>query len=456
MKDFMLAGVSSNVGKTTVTMGIMAALRARGEAVHPFKTGPDYIDPMFHTFVTGQSSINLDTWILDPETVRLLHYGKMTDDAVGVVEGVMGLYDGHGVKDDVGSSAYLSKVLGIPVFLIINGRGMSKSAAALVKGYVDFDPEVRVAGVIVNRLSSESHYHLLKEMIETHAGVPCVGWMPECPELAVNSRHLGLIPVDELADIREKVDQAAALAEAHIDLDQMLSLSETICPEGLMADPFKERAGQYKGLRIGIPRDQAFNFYYQDNLSALKVLGVELVFFSPLADGALPDNLDGLYIGGGFPEVFGKEFEENQAFRENARQALEEGLPCFAECGGLMVLTQCMADKTGDPTKGIGFLPARTVMTKRLQRFGYVEVSAKIGEQHISTRAHEFHHSLVEVEEALPTAYTVSKGNKQWHCGYVKNNTIAGYPHIHFYSNPQFLIALLDGAMEVKHAKGRG
>ncbi|MEG2419588.1 MAG: cobyrinate a,c-diamide synthase, partial [Eubacterium sp.] len=352
--------------------------------------------------------------------------------------------------------AYLSKVLGIPVFLIINGRGMSKSAAAMVKGYVDFDPEVRVAGVIVNRLSSESHYHLLKEMIETHAGVPCVGWMPECPELAVNSRHLGLIPVDELADIQKKVDQAAALAEAHIDLDQMLSLSETICPQGLMADPFQSRAGQYKGLRIGIPRDQAFNFYYQDNLSALEVLGVELVFFSPLAHGALPDNLDGLYIGGGFPEVFGKEFEDNGVFRENARQALEAGLPCFAECGGLMVLTQWLADKTADPTEGIGFLPARTVMTERLQRFGYVEVLAEIRGESICTRAHEFHHSLVEAEEALPTAYTVSKGNRQWRCGYVKKNTIAGYPHIHFYSNPQFLIALLDGAMEVKHAKGRG
>ncbi len=306
MNNFMLAGVSSNVGKTTVTMGIMAALCKRGEAVVPFKTGPDYIDPMFHTFVTGQSSTNLDTWMVEEKIIQGLYYHKLKEKSVGIVEGVMGLYDGQGKDDDVGSSAYLSKVLDIPVFLIIDGRGMSKSAAAMVKGYVDFDPRTKIAGVIINRIRTQSHYDLLKSMIETFAGVPCVGWFPDCADLTMNSRHLGLIPVDELEDIKTQVDRAGALAEAYVDLDQMLAISHRQTPPEVAEDPFDAHKNQYAGITLGVAKDKAFNFYYEDNFLALKKLGVTLVPFSPLEDSTLPAGVDALYLGGGFPEVFGE------------------------------------------------------------------------------------------------------------------------------------------------------
>lgn len=450
MNTFMLAGVSSNVGKTTVTMGVMAALCKRNCPVVPFKTGPDYIDPMFHTFVTGKKSTNLDTWMVDRETIRSLFYHKLSENSVAVIEGVMGLYDGHGLETDVGSSAYLSKVVDAPVFLIIDGRGMSKSAAAMVKGYVDFDPDTRIAGVIINKIASESHYQLLKEMIETCTGVPCVGYFPNCPDIVMNSRHLGLIPVDELQGLREQVEKAAALAEEHIDLDRMLLLSRREAVPQVQKDPFDACAGRYDDLTIGFAKDKAFSFYYEDNFNALRKLGVRLVPFSPLEDCELPKGLDALYIGGGFPEMFGRDLEKNQGFRESIKAALENGLPCFAECGGLMYLTESMEMLDGEKYQAAGFFKADTKMTKRLQRFGYIDIDTVINNTPIHIKGHEFHHSLVHEKEPIPTRYQITKGDRKWTCGFCKGNTLAGYPHIHFYSNPQFLLALLDKAEEIK------
>ncbi len=454
MYGMMLAGVSSNVGKTTVTMGVMAAYKAMGQRVVPFKTGPDYIDPMFHTFVTDNPSANLDTWMVDPEMIKTLYYGKLGPEDLGIVEGVMGLYDGHSAGDLRGSSAFLAKTLDIPVFLVIDGRGMSTSAAALVKGYVDFDPDLRIAGVIVNRIASQSHFELLKEAIETHTGVPCVGWLPNNPDLAVGSRHLGLIPADELENLRKIVALAAEETAAHVDLERMLALAERETPLTGTPDPFAARAGAYAGLRVGYAWDQAFNFYYHDNLNALETLGVELVPFSPLRDGALPDGLDALYLGGGFPEVFGEKFQGNADFRRSLNRALVMGLPCFAECGGLMVLTRSLAAKDGQEYEGVGFFQAKTVMTRRLQRFGYVTVTADLGDRVVTTRGHEFHHSLVEESNPehapLKTCYDVEKRGRHWRCGYTRANTLAGYPHIHFYSNPEFLFALLDKVVQAK------
>lgn len=444
MNTFMIAGVSSNTGKTSVTMGIMAALCRRGMDVVPFKTGPDYIDPMFHTFVTGKPSANLDTFMVSEKQIQSLFYHKLSEDSIGIVEGVMGLYDGHSLESDRGSSAFLSKTLDIPVFLVIDGRGMSKSAAAMVRGYVDFDPHTRIAGVIINKIKNASHYALLKNMIETLTGVPCVGWFPNAPEIVMNSRHLGLIPVDELDDIREKVDRAAEMAETYLDLDRMLAISKRQKPEQLEADPFDALKDRYSGMRIGVARDKAFNFYYEDNFNALRKLGVTLVPFSPLADTRLPDALDGLYIGGGFPEMFGKELEANTAFRENLKAALENGMPCFAECGGLMYLTETITMLDGERYSGVGFLKAHTQMTKGLKRFGYVDVTAHLRGVDIETKAHEFHHSLVTCDEELPECYDITKGTRSWHCGYTSANTLAGYPHIHFYSNPAFVLRLLD------------
>jgi len=450
---FMLAGTSSNVGKTTVTMGIMAAFKKRGIRVKPFKTGPDYIDPMFHSFVTGEKSINLDTWMLDDNTIRGLFHRRLTNEDLGIVEGVMGLYDGHSLESDIGSSAFLSKTIGAPVILIIDGRGMAKSAAALVKGYVDFDPNTKIAGVIINRLSSESHYQLLKEMIEVYNDVTCLGYFPNNPDIVMDSRHLGLVPVEELSGFREKAEKAGELAEAHIDLDKILEISGHTDAENTYNDPFEGYHEKYKGLRIGVPKDRAFNFYYEDNFMALEKAGAEVVTFSPLRDKLLPENLDGLYIGGGFPEIFGAELAENKSLMADMKSQLEAGLSCYAECGGLMYLTNAMTLLNGETYESLGFLNGTSKMTKRLQRFGYVTVKASFGEKPIEIRGHEFHHSIVETQEAMPTAYVISKKDRTWTCGYRKKNVLAGYPHIHFYSNPLFLEALLTKALNHKEGK---
>ena len=455
MHGLMLAGTNSNVGKTTATMGIMAAFKAKGCHVVPAKTGPDYIDPMFHQFVTDEASVNLDTWIVDPEQIKTLYARRLKADDLGIVEGVMGLYDGNMSGSEIGSSAVLAKTLGIPVFLIIDGRGMAASAAALVMGYVHYDLDVQIAGVIVNRIKSQSHFELLKKAIETKAGVPCVGWIPEDPALTIGSRHLGLIPADELPKLKETVRRAGELTAEHVDLDRMLALSE-ITPRVGRPDPFADRAGAYSDLTIGVAWDRAFNFYYHDNFTALKTLGVNLVPFSPLDDSHLPDGIDGLYIGGGFPEVFGEAFEANTAMRRDLRDKLEAGMPCFAECGGLMVLTESLQNKGGARNDGIGFLPATTIMTERLQHFGYVDIAARLGGQRYNFHAHEFHHSRVETFETIPEIYTVTKqkaaGVQTWGGGYIKKHTLAGYPHLHFYADgaDDFLIALLDRVRQIK------
>lgn len=447
---FMLAGTSSNVGKTTVTMGIMAAFKKRGVPVKPFKTGPDYIDPMFHRFVTGEPSINLDTWMLDEETIRGLFFRRLDENELGIAEGVMGLYDGHSLESDVGSSAYLAKTINAPVILIIDGRGMAKSAAALVKGYVDFDPNTKIAGVIINRISSESHYLLLKEMIEAYNDVTCLGYFPNNPDIVMDSRHLGLVPVEEIADFREKVDKAGEMAETYIDLDKLWEISKHHQVVSAFVDPFSGAVDKYQGLRIGVPKDRAFNFYYDDNFKALASAGVEVVEFSPLNDVALPEHLDGLYIGGGFPEIFGAELAANTTMITDIKDKLEAGLPCYAECGGLMYLTNSMTLNSGETNLGVGFFAADSKMTKRLQRFGYVNIDAYLGGKTIAVRGHEFHHSLVSTAETLPTAYVITKNGKTWTCGYRQKNVLAGYPHIHFYSNPLFLTSLLNAVLEHK------
>jgi cobyrinic acid a,c-diamide synthase len=450
MNYFMLAGISSNIGKTTVTMGIMAAFKKRGITVKPFKTGPDYIDPMFHRFVTGEPSINLDTWMLDQTSIQGLFNRRLNKDDLGILEGVMGLYDGRGLESDIGSSAYLAKTIDAPVILIIDGRGMAKSAAALVKGYIDFDLKTKIVGVIINRISSESHYQLLKEMIESYNNVTCLGYFPNNPEIVMDSRHLGLVPVEELSNFREKVNKAGELAEAHIDLDQLLELSRHSEKKSSYCDPFEKYKKKYRGLRIGVPYDQAFNFYYQDNFTALEKAGTEVVYFSPLKDKHLPENLDGLYIGGGFPEIFGQELAKNNSLNKEIREKLEIGLPCFAECGGLMFLTQSMTLLSGEKNKGIGFFDGEATMTNRLQRFGYVVIDVQFGKEIVKIKGHEFHHSLVKMNQEFQTLYHISKKNKNWSCGYWENNTLAGYPHIHFYSNPLFLEKLLDFVLKHK------
>lgn len=440
MAAIMIAGASSDTGKTTLTLGLLRALKNRNLTVQPFKAGPDYIDPMFHKVAAGQPSFNLDQFLMSPSTVQYLFAKHLEGKKIGVVEGVMGLYDGLGTEKDRYSTAHLSKTLKAPVVLVINGSGMSASAAAVVLGFKLYDPEVSIVGVIVNQLGSASHYGLIKEAIERDTGIPCVGWLPNLPDLALKSRHLGLIPADELPELNASLDQLAEQIEKTLDVDLLISLAEACKPiykNEVKPYPINALAGKC----IGLFRDKAFNFYYQDNLDFLVEQGATLLEISPLMDSEVP-KCDCLYIGGGYPEVFKAELSSNAAFRVSLKNALNAGLPAYAECGGMMYLTESI-----DGVEMVGFFNDTTFMTSKLQRFGYVSLVLENG---LEVSAHEFHFSDVTQNESLEYLFKVSKplrDLKDWRCGRKKCNTIGSYPHIHFYSNPEVVKSLfsLDG-----------
>ena len=437
----LIAGTSSSSGKTTVSIGLMAALCAKGVKVAPFKVGPDYIDPGFHEHVTSIKSHNLDAFMVGEENLRYL-YAKYAQGRCAVIEGVMGMYDGYG-QDCTASSAHVAKIIDVPVILVIDGKGVSTSAAAEVKGFAEFDKEVKIAGVIVNRVSGAAHYEMIKTAVEKYTGIPCLGYLPKNNEITLSSRHLGLIPYEEVADLNARIERLRDLVEVHIDIDRIAKIAKDhkakhiSMPDSLSVF-FKDNRKRFAGKRIGIAKDIAFSFYYEANLDMLRELGAELVAVSPLMDKKLPKALDALYIGGGFPEVFAQELSDNKQFIDDLSARLEGGLKCYAECGGFMYLSRCITmldDKTYDMT---GFYDMDCRMTKRLQRFGYVAVNydgLKFG-------AHEFHHSYME--GGMPDyRYRMDKHRdgrliKTWQCGAKKKNTLAAYPHVHFYAEPQF------------------
>ncbi|RBP41554.1 cobyrinate a,c-diamide synthase [Garciella nitratireducens] len=443
MNGVMIAATSSGVGKTTLSLGLMAAFEKRGLKVQPFKVGPDYIDPEFHKLVTQKPSYNLDSWMLEEDILKFLFYKNMDHKDIAIIEGVMGLYDGIGAERQAcGSSAQISKILEIPVILVIDGSSMSSSAAAIVLGYQLYDPKVKIQGIIINKVSGQAHYDLLKEAIERDTHIKCLGYLPKDLNLSLNSRHLGLVPVEEIKNFKEKIDRLVIYIEKYIDLEEILKLSQwkTSFVE-IRRDDKTSYIKYAQGLRLGILKDKAFHFYYQDNIDLLRDIGVELKWISPLKEKKLPKDLDGLYLGGGFPEIFAKELEENQSFRESVYHDLESGLPAYGECGGLMYLTQKIQDLEGKDYEMVGFFPTKSIMTKRLQHFGYVEVETQNG---LKIKAHEFHHSKIVENKYLSYCYQVRKKRKgkiikEWKCGITKKNVLAAYPHIHFYSNIEFL-----------------
>ncbi|UQZ91121.1 cobyrinic acid a,c-diamide synthase [Deltaproteobacteria bacterium Smac51] len=435
----MLAGASSGVGKTSVSAGIMAALARRGLTVQPYKVGPDYIDPAFHTFVTGRKSRNLDSWMLDGPTICSLFLVNAPEPAQGisVIEGVMGMFDGHS-QEDRGSTAHVAEILSAPVVLIINGASIARSAAALVHGFNTFKPGLRLAGVIVNMVAGEHHYELLKSFIEKEAGVPCFGFLTKNPEFSLESRHLGLVPSVEVQDLSDRLSALADSVDKTIDLDGLLALAAS-APELECSSPVRRDAG-LRPVRIGLALDNAFNFYYQDGLDLLGELGAELVPFSPVTDENLPPDLAGLYFGGGFPEVFAAELAANTSLRREILTALNNGLPAYAECGGLMYLGKRLTDYDGAEHEMVGFFPHRTAMTKRLQNFGYVEVtfdeSTVLGPAGTKVKAHEFHHSKIIGEEPDYVLNIKKSTTRGWRGGVCAKNVLAAYPHIHFHANP--------------------
>ena len=420
----LVAGTHSGVGKTTVVLGLMAALRRRGLVVQPFKVGPDFIDPTHHTAICGRTSRNLDTFMMGTEGVRRSFSRGAEGADVAVIEGVMGLYDGLEATE-VASSAHVAKTLDVPVLLVINVHGMSRSAAAVALGYTLYDPEVRVEGLILNQVGSERHLTMLREALD----VPIFGSLPRNADISVPSRHLGLTMGFE-SD--HDLDALADFVEENVDLDRMLGLGCEVPPH----EPLPEAFGE--GVKIAVAYDEAFCFYYQENFDLLRSLGAELEFFSPMHDD-LPE-VDGLYLGGGYPELYAEELERSGT-RHQIKRAAEDGMPIYGECGGLMYLGESVISGEKEH-RMVGVLPASTIMTKRLQALGYVEGKV-VGENPVvatgkTIRGHEFHYSRMDCSRDARFAYrfTRGKGILDDKDGLTEQNALGSYLHTHVYSYP--------------------
>lgn len=435
---FLLAAPHSGSGKTTCTLAILAALRARGLRVQAFKVGPDYIDPAHHAHLTGRPSHNLDTWMLSPQVNRRLFDAASADAQVCVVEGVMGLFDGVDGRRALGSSADLARQLGLPVVLVVDARSMARSAAALVHGFTTFDPAVPLAGVVWNRVGSPNHRRILDESLAA-AGLPEVfGALPRDPELALAERHLGLVTPEEGAFTPEQVQRLARLAEEHLSLDVLLERCRLPRP---VPSPEPSPRGA-RTRRIGIARDQAFCFYYRENLRLLQEVGAQLVEFRPCDGDGIPPDLEGLYLGGGYPELHASRLSRNTAFLDGVRALHQAGVPIYAECGGFMTLCQDLTDTAGTVHPMAGIYPAHTRMNQRAFRLGYREIRTRgpAGDE-LTLRGHEFHYSQVsEMPPHIERRYQVTnaRGEPLPAEGYGLGNTLAGYIHLHFASDPAF------------------
>jgi cobyrinic acid a,c-diamide synthase len=418
----LIAGTHSGVGKTTVTLGLMAALRRRGLAVQPFKVGPDFIDPSHHTAICNRPSRNLDPFMMGLDGVRRSFCSAIRGADVAVVEGVMGLYDGMDASE-VGSTAQVAKALGIPVLLVINVHGMSRSAAAMEMGFASFDSGVCLVGTILNRVGSERHLAMLKGSMR----LPIFGALPRDREMEMKSRHLGLVMGFEK---QHDLDALASFLEEHAAIDDILKLCSAPCQAQ------ETESATKKTVRIGVAQDEAFCFYYYDNFCELERKGAELVFFSPLRDD-LPA-VDGLYIGGGYPELHAADLEAAPA-RWQVKKASLDGMPIYGECGGLMYLGRSIESDAGSRDM-VDALPGSTVMTKKLQALGYVEAevvgpnpAADMGR---TVHGHEFHYSCFDSDKDARFAYKLcrGKGIVGGRDGLVEHNTLGGYLHAHFYS----------------------
>lgn len=454
----VIAALQSGTGKTTIATGLMTALARRGVTIQPYKVGPDYIDPTYHTVATGRISRNLDGWMCPPETIAALMARSSQGADIALIEGVMGLFDGAGVTSEVGSTAQMAKWLEAPVLLVVDARGMARSIGALLQGMTGFDPDLQIAGVVFNNVGSESHYRLLCEAVRAYApGVEPLGWLPKQAAIRAPERHLGLVPSYEQPQVAAYLESLSALIGQQIDLDAVLALAQRTAtplpaPAGRPVAPGEE-------VRIGIARDEAFHFYYEDGLDLLRDLGAELIPFSPLRDRALPPDLDGLYMGGGFPEVYRQELTSNQAMRSAIREAIEQGMPVYAECGGLMFLTDAIVDPEGADWPMVGAIPVRARMQKRLASLGYATVDVQ-GETLLAgpgetLRGHEFHWSVIEERpEGWPEAYQVTtrRGGTRPE-GFYRPNLLASYVHLHFAANPAAAQRLIENVRRYRRGK---
>ena len=433
MIQFLLAAPRSGSGKTTMTCALLMALKRRGCAPCAFKSGPDYIDPMFHRAVLGVESRNLDLFFSAPETVRTLYARGAAGHGAAVCEGAMGFYDGLGGVSDRASAWHLADTLGLPVLLVAEPKGQSLTLAAELKGLVNFRTPSHIAGILLNNCTARMHA-LLAPMLEKETGLPVLGFLPKLPEAVIGSRHLGLYTAAEVENLQQKLALLADAAEEHIDWPRLLALCEKE-PPALPVQPETPPAR----VRIAVAQDEAFCFIYAETLEAFRDAGAEVVFFSPLRDTALPENIGGLYLPGGYPELHARELSENTSLLREIKQKIESGLPTAAECGGFLYLGQSLTDAEGQSWPMAGVLPGEAKDAGRLVRFGYAALSAdsdsmlfRAGE---SFPIHEFHH-WDSTANGVALAAKKPVGGAEWRCGFVNEHFYAGFPHLYWAGTP--------------------
>jgi cobyrinic acid a,c-diamide synthase len=443
IKGLVIAATMSGSGKTTLALGLMAALSRRGLRVAPFKVGPDFIDPGHHSRVTGHLSRNLDGWMLSREYNLDCFYRQAAGADVAVVEGVMGLFDGYDGRSEAGSTAQMAKWLGLPVLLVVNARSMARSAAALVQGFERFDREVAFAGVVFNNLGSQRHFEFLQSAMEGAVAMPCVGGIPRTDGITIPERHLGLVTREDHPLSTAYADQLAQLVESHLDLDRILGDLPGIPVAAAPSETAYPAAAVDPPVRIGVARDSAFCFYYEDNLEIMASCGAKPVAFSPIADRELPQDLDGIYLGGGYPELYAQQLSENRGLRRQIRDQSAAGMPIYAECGGLMYLCREVSNLDGESYPMCGCLPFQTRMLDRLKALGYREVTLSadslLGPAGLTLRGHEFHYSEISgggPEVATDYRILSRAGVAATPEGYRVRRTLGSYIHLHFGSNP--------------------
>lgn len=433
MIQFLLAAPRSGSGKTTMTCALLMALKRRGCAPCAFKSGPDYIDPMFHRAVLGVESRNLDLFFSAPETVRTLYAKGAAGHGAAVCEGAMGFYDGLGGVSDRASAWHLADTLGLPVLLVVEPKGQSLTLAAELKGLDSFRTPSHIAGILLNNCTARMHA-LLAPMLEEETGLPVLGFLPKLPEAVIGSRHLGLYTAAEVENLQQKLALLADAAEEHIDWPRLLALCEKEPP----ALPARAETPPAR-VRIAVAQDEAFCFTYAETLEAFRDAGAEVVFFSPLRDTALPENIGGLYLPGGYPELHARELSENTSILREIKRKIESGLPTAAECGGFLYLGQSLTDAEGQSWPMVGVLPGEAKDAGRLVRFGYAELSAdsdsmlfRAGE---SFPIHEFHH-WDSTANGAALAAKKPVGGAEWRCGSVNEHFYAGFPHLYWAGTP--------------------
>lgn len=445
----MIGAPASGSGKTLITCGILQAFVNRGLRVASFKCGPDYIDPLFHSKVIGTQSKNLDTFFSNENVIKYL-FGKTAKDVdLSVMEGVMGYYDGVGGISTTGSSYELAKITDTPSILVVNCKGMSLSLIPLIQGFLQYRKDSNIIGVILNQMS-KNMYSMIKDQIEKELEIKVYGYVPFVKELVIESRHLGLVMPEEMEDFHIRLNKLADILEETIELDIILQMANQT---GELEYEVPEIPKMMQEVKIAVAKDEAFCFYYQDNLDLLHDMGAKLIEFSPLHDKELPECIDGILLGGGYPELVAEKLSANESMRLSIRRELDNGMPCIAECGGFMYLHRLMEDTSGKSHPMVGYIDGEAYKTNKLNRFGYITLTAKhdqmIAQEGESIAAHEFHYYD---SNACGESFTAQKPlrNTWWNCIYGSYSIAAGFPHLYYYSNLKVPFCFLNKCLDWK------